>query len=345
MRFLKVPFVLFLALSIHTNYPSLLAQEKQSDEPIKVKTTLVSVPVIVSDRAGRYISGLKANDFKLYQDRIEQPISVFDAAEEPLNVALIIDTSKSTRDVLDDIRSAGSKFLKELRPQDHAMVLSVDADVHVLSQLTSDRKVLEKAVHNARTGDEIGTVLRDGIAEVIEHNFKRVDGRKAIIVLTDGKDAGSEIGEQQLLDEATESGAMIYPVLFDTTFQRRGWIGATDFPRRRRWGGPGGFPPPSRPRNQRRRDRAERRTEEAVNFLEQLAEASAGHYYTSKSGDLKTTFNLIAEELRHQYRLGFYPDNNKMDGNRHTLKVEVATPDLVVRARRSYQAAGASNGS
>jgi Ca-activated chloride channel homolog len=343
MYFQKVPLVLFLALLIHSNHPSLLAQQKQSDEPITVKTTLVSVPVIVSDRGGRYISGLKANDFKLYQDRVEQPISVFDAAEEPLNVALIIDTSKSTRDVLDDIKSAGGKFLKELRPQDRAMVLSVDADVHVLSRLTSDRKVLEKAVHSARTGEEIGTVLRDGVAEVIERHFKRVDGRKAIIVLTDGKDAGSEIDEQQLLDEATESGAMIYPVLFDTTFQRHGWIGATDFPRRRRWGG--GFPPPSRPRNQRRRDRAERKTEEAVSFLERLADASAGRYYTSKSNDLKKTFNLIAEELRHQYRLGFYPDNNKMDGNRHTLKVEVAAPDAVVRARRSYQAAGASNGS
>ena len=122
MHFQKVPLVLFLALLIHSNQASLLAQQKQFDEPITVKTTLVSVPVIVSDRGGRYISGLKANDFKLYQDRVEQPISVFDAAEEPLNVALIIDTSKSTRDVLDDIRSAGSKFLKELRPQDHAML-------------------------------------------------------------------------------------------------------------------------------------------------------------------------------------------------------------------------------
>lgn len=113
--------------------------------------------------------------FKLYQDRAEQPIAYFDAAEEPLNVALLIDTSKSTQPVLDDIKSAGVKFLKELRPQDRAMVVSADYDVHVLSQLTSDRKALEKAVKSAKTGEEVGTVLRDAVVEVIGRRFKRVE--------------------------------------------------------------------------------------------------------------------------------------------------------------------------
>jgi VWFA-related protein len=322
---------------------SVSAQVPQADSPIKVQTTLVSVPVIVSDRQGRYISGLKSSDFKLYQDLIEQPISYFDAAEEPLNVALLIDTSKSTQLVMDEIKSAGAKFLKELRPQDRAMVVSADYDVHVLTELTSDRKSLEKAVKSARTGEEIGTVLRDALAEVIDRSLKRVDGRKAIIVLTDGKDVGSRIGEQALLDAAAESGAMIYTVFFDTAFLRHGWIDATTFPRRRVWRGQQ-IPPP-RPRQQERRQRVEMRNEQAVSFLERLAEVSAGRYYSSDTADLKKTFNLIAEELRHQYRLGFYPDNSKIDGKRHTLKVEVTAPNSIVRARRSYQAAGLNNGS
>lgn len=318
------------------------AQEKQADAPIKVQTTLVSVPVIVSDRQGRYISGLKPRDFKLYQDRAEQPISVFDAAEEPLNVALLIDTSRSTQPVLGDIKSAGVAFLKELRSQDRAMIVSADYDVHVLSQLTADRKSLERAVNNAATGEYLGTVLRDGIAEVMDRSFKRVDGRKAIIVLTDGKDAGSRISEQALLDEAAESGAMIYTVFFETG--RRGWIDRTDRPRRRGWGGRDRFPP-ERPRNERRRQRVEMKNEQAITFLEKLAEVSAGRYYSGDASDLRKTFNLIAEELRHQYRLGFYPDNSKIDGNRHTLRVEVTAPDAIVRARRSYQAATLSSGS
>jgi VWFA-related protein len=342
MQRLRILLLVCLTLGL-ADQISVSAQDPQSDSPIKVQTTLVSVPVIVSDRQGRYISGLKSSDFKLYQDLIEQPISYFDAAEEPLNVALLIDTSKSTQLVMDEIKSAGAKFLKELRPQDRAMVVSADYDVHVLTELTSERKALEKAVKSAKTGEEIGTVLRDAVAEVIDRSFKRVDGRKAIIVLTDGKDVGSRIGEQALLDAAAESGAMIYTVFFDTAFLRHGWIDATTFPRRRVWRGQQ-IPPP-RPRQQERRQRVEMRNEKAVSFLERLAEVSAGRYYSSDTSDLKKTFNLIAEELRHQYRLGFYPDNSKIDGKRHTLKVEVTAPDSIVRARRSYQAAGLNNGS
>src|SRR5262249_18681810 len=117
---------------------SSIAQETPKDTPLKVQTTLVSVPVIVSDRSGRYLSGLKAGDFRLYQDKVEQPVSVFDAVEEPLNVALLIDTSISTIPVLDDIKKAGERFLRELRTQDRAMIVAVDYDVHVLCQLTSD---------------------------------------------------------------------------------------------------------------------------------------------------------------------------------------------------------------
>ncbi|HSB10313.1 MAG TPA: VWA domain-containing protein [Blastocatellia bacterium] len=320
------------------------AQETQSDTPIKVQTTLVSVPVIVSDRQGRYISGLKAEDFKLYQDRAEQPISYFDAAEEPLNVALLIDTSKSTEPVMDDIKSAAVKFLKELRPQDRAMIVSVDYDVHQLSQLTSERKALERSVRSARTGEEVGTVLRDGIAQIVKRSFKQVDGRKAIIVLTDGKDVGSAISEKDLLDEAAESGAMIYTVFFETMFARRGWIDPLTFPKRRVWRRDQD-PLPSRRRQEQRRQRAEARNEGAVSFLVRVAEASAGRYYGSEASDLNKTFRLIAEELRHQYRLGFYPDTNKADGKRHMLRVEVGAFDTVVRARRSYQAPSLGSGS
>jgi VWFA-related protein len=344
MSFRRTALATFLALPICASLASTLAQERKTDAPIKVQTTLVSVPVIVSDREGRYISGLKAGDFKLYQDRAEQPISVFDAVEEPFNIALLLDTSHSTAQVLGDIKKAAGNFLKELRPQDRAMVMSFDYDIHLLSQLTPDRKALEKAVKSAKVGEEFGTVLRDAVSEVVDRSFKRVDGRKANIVLTDGKDVGSRISEQAVFDQAAESGAMIYTVFFETGFVRRGWIDATSFPRRRVWVGRDRFPPPRPRRNEQRRQRVERRNEQAMSFLEKLADVSAGRYYNGEASDLKKTFGLIAEELRHQYRLGFYPDNSKIDGNRHTLRVEVTAPDAVVRARRSYQAASLANG-
>lgn len=318
--------------------------QNQSEAPIKVQTTLVSVPVIVSDRAGRYISGLKLENFKLFQDRIEQRIAIFDAAEEPLNIALLLDTSRSTSQVLDDIKKDAGNFVKELRPQDRAMVVSFDYGVHLLCALTSDRKAVEKAIKNAQIGERLGTTLRAAVAEVIEHQFKRVDGRKAIILLTDGKDHGSRISEEELLDEATESGAMIYSVFFETGFERQGWNGP--FGRRGRGGWGRRFPPNDRPRGEGpRRERVDMRNQDAMDFLTKLSEVSAGRFYSSKVSDLKNTFKLVAEELRHQYRLGFYPDVGKADGQRHTLRVEVNAPDSVVRARRSYQAASFTNGS
>ena len=331
-------------LAFCATLPSTSVQGQQTDTPIRVQTTLVSVPAIVSDRQGRYISGLKLEDFKLYQDQIEQTIAVFEASEEPLNIALLLDTSRSTEQVLDDIKKDAADFLKELRPQDRAMVISFDYDVHVLSGLTPDRKALERAIKNARIGEQVGTVLRDAVAAVIERHFKRVDGRKAIILLTDGKDVGSGIAEQGLLDEAAESGAMIYTVFFETTFIRRGWIDPLTFPRRRVWVGRDRFPP-QKPRGEERRRRVEMKNQEAVNFLTDLSEVSAGRFYSSQVSDLKKTFKLVTEELRHQYRLGFYPDRSKADGQRHVLRVQVNNPDAVVRARRSYQAASLTNGS
>ena len=339
----RLPAII-LSLTGLVSPSSSVAQEKQSDAPIKVQTTLVSVPVIVSDRQGRYISGLKLENFKLYQDRIEQKIAIFDAAEEPLNIALLLDTSHSTSQVLEDIRKDAASFLKELRPQDRALVVSFDYDVHTLCSLTSDRKALERAIKDAKVGARAGTTLRDAVAEVNERQFKRIDGRKAIILLTDGKDFGSRISEEELFDEAAESGAMIYSVFFETGFPRQSWNGQLPFPGRGGWGRR--FPPIDRPRrDDRRRERVEMRNEQAMAFLTKLSEVSAGRFYGSKVSDLKKTFKLIAEELRHQYRLGFYPDVGKADGQRHTLRVEVSATDAVVRARRSYQAPNFTNGS
>ena len=122
------------------------------------------------------------------------------------------------------------------------------------------------------------------------------------------------------------------------------WIDPLTFPRRRVWVGRDRFPPARPQRENQRRRRVESRNADAVSFLESLSEVSAGRYYNSDASDFTKTFNLIAEELRHQYRLGFYPDAAKTDGQRHGLRVQVSIPDAVVRARRSYQAAPRTNG-
>src|SRR5262249_2641591 len=158
-------------------------------ETLKIDTTLVSVPLIVSDQQGRYVAGLQATDFTLYENRLKQQIDFFAAVEEPLNVALFLDTRFSARLVLDDIKDSAHDFIKQLRPQDRALIVSFDSQVKTLSPLTNDRKALDRAIKGASIGDQLGTLMRAAIDQVLQQQFKSLNGRKAIILLTDGKDA------------------------------------------------------------------------------------------------------------------------------------------------------------
>jgi Ca-activated chloride channel homolog len=336
--------VLFLVLVSGVLVPEVKAQEDKAQPPtevIKVYSNLVSVPVIVSDRNGRYIAGLKEEDFKLYDNSAQQKLAYFDSAEAPLNVALLLDTSRSTEGVIDEIRKAAKDFIKDLRPQDRAMIVSFDYGVHKLSSLTSDRKVLERAIKEAQVPEYFGTLLNDALYDVIDRDLRPVNGRKAIVLLTDGRDAGSRVSADEVLSYATESDAMIYSIYYepspgrgrDRPFRRgRGIFGGAIPDRRER------FPRQRGPRAQQRRDRQELKGEFAIEFLNRLSEVSAGRFYESETTDLKKTFVLIAEELRNQYRLGFYPDELARDGSLHQLRVKVDKPDIAVRARTQYRA-------
>lgn len=222
------------------------------------------------------------------------------------------------------------------------MIVSFNYRIEKLSVLTKDRKVLEKAINNAEVGELIGTLLNDAILESVERDLKPINGRKAIILLTDGEDAGSLVTQYRLLNYASESDAMIYSIYYSPSASR--FRRDRPFPRLRdifsRLGGGGGMggrvPPGGRgqgPGQGRLGDRAE----SAREFLAKLSEVSAGRFYESKTTDLKKTFVLIAEELRNQYRLGFVPDNLARDGALHALRVKVAKPDIAVRARTQYR--------
>ncbi|MBL8149186.1 MAG: VWA domain-containing protein [Blastocatellia bacterium] len=330
---MKTFFLLFLALIIFLTTANINKASVQEEGTIKVDATLVLVPVIVSDRNGRYISGLQAADFALYEDRVRQQIAFFDSAEEPLNVAILIDTSKSTRFVLDEIKDAAKGFLKELRSKDRAMVVSFDYQVNILSELTSDQKLLKSRIDSAEIGASIGTVLRDAVSRVLNEYFKQIKGRKAIILLTDGKDHKSHIRTQQLFYNAEESDTMIYSVYYHTTPAK--FIDDSRIPIRRRRSRLGDIW--SRGDQQRRREQVEQKNQEAVDFLEDLSASTAGRLFESEASDLKKVFHQIAEELRYQYQLGFYPDGDRKGGELYSLKVELSNRQYIVRARKNYR--------
>ncbi|NJM53151.1 MAG: VWA domain-containing protein, partial [Blastocatellia bacterium] len=183
----KILFFVGLLLLLTVN----LFAQNNNEEVIKVETALVNIPVIVSDRNGRYISDLKTENFSVFEDGKQQKIEYFANQESPINVAILLDTSLSTKKVLGKIKKAAGEFLRQLQPSDRALIVSFDNNVEILSELTSDQRKLNNAVRNAEIGDRVGTVMHDAVFEIIDKKFADVKGRKAIILLTDGKDFGS----------------------------------------------------------------------------------------------------------------------------------------------------------
>ncbi len=295
-------FILF-ALIIFTHFTK--AQDETviiDDTPIEVETLLFTIPVTVTDKTGRSITGLKQENFSIYQDGEEQDIEFFLNSEAPMNVAILLDTSYSTRKVLDNIQDAAKDFIKILRPEDKAMIVGFDNRTVFLSQLTADRKILSNAVNRTDISRVNGSDMHSAVMEVINRYFRTLQGRKAIIVLTDGMvvtDRG--ITAQKVLDSLQESDIFFYPIIFKTDFYS------------------------SRPRNKK---------PIMIEFLQILAEETTGKFYEKEATKLKEAFRSIAEELKKQYLLGFYPENTERgDSSRHII-IKVDQKGMIVRAKK-----------
>jgi len=314
-RIINLTARISIVLSILLIAPSQNAQ----DDVLKLGATLVNVPVVVSDRQGRYISGLKKDDFTVYQDGVKQKISVFATDEEPLNISLLIDTSRSTHDVLGNIKKSAIEFIKHLRPQDKATVVSCDHEIKILCPLTGDRKTIENGIKSAHEPKRFGTVLRDAIEMVVHQSFAGVKGRKAIVMLTDGKDAKSHLAADKLLDLIEESDTMVYSIYYETFPDSK--VVAKLMPRIA----------------EKIKNNAAQKNIDAVEFLQEVSDDTAGRVYKSATSDLKKSFDLILDELRQQYFIGYYLDETVTGKDVHRITVVASPPDAAVRARRFYK--------
>jgi VWFA-related protein len=309
-----------LPLLLCAGGPVLFGQ--QTPERIRVQTTLVHVPVLVNDGKGGAVQGLKAEDFSIFDDGVRQQLAFFAADVEPIRIALLLDTSKSTQTVLEKIQKAAVGLVSQVRAQDQAMVVGFDSDIHILCRFRSDIGELSAAIRSAEAGAEDGTRLSDAVATVAQKYLRPIQGRKAIILLTDGQDNGSSATVAEMIRAVEDSGAVVYPVYYSIDPRE---VAREVF----------GLPLPRRAS----RDGAwQDREREATAMLKRLAAESAGSFYRSDLVDLKKTFTRVLEEVRQQYLLAFYPDPTRLDGTLHLLRIELSRPGLSVRARRSYQA-------
>ena len=321
-------------------------EEVGEGDVVRVDTTLVTVPVSVLDRQGRFVPNLRREDFSVFENGVEQPIAYFEPAEKPFTVALLLDTSASTHFHLSEIKEAAIAFAKQLRPQDRVLIVSFNDEVLLLTEATNDVNLIETVIEeNANTGNS--TRLYDAVDLTVKERLNKIKGRKAIVLFTDGVDTSSNPATyQSTLREVEELDALIYPIQYDTTdylramqgagsgsvtvvTTRRGPFGTTTT--QQTYNAPlnGGVPIPGSSKADY--DRADQ-------YLHALADKTGGRLYqVNDTAQLAQAFTRIAEELRRQYTLGYYPKTENVDGNeRHQIKVRVRQPNLAVKARDSY---------
>lgn len=321
-------FVLFISSHTFAQQPQPTPPEQPAvadDEVIRVDTTLITVPVSVMDRQGRFIPDLQQSDFQLYEEGVEQQIAFFETADKPFTVALVLDMSESTKFKLKEIQDAANGFLAQLRPADRVMIVAFDKGVYVLAEATSDRSVLTQAIGRARTGG--GTSLYQAIDVVMGERLNRIPGRKAIVLFTDGVDTAST-GSTYLstLRTAEELDALAYVIQYETyddVVGSQSGHGASDQDAR-------GILVTAKGE---RLDVAYKR---ANLYLNLLADKTGGRFfYAASPKSLSESFAGIAKELREQYSLGFYPQT-RAPGKSRKLKVRVNRLNVAVRARKSY---------
>ncbi len=321
-------------------------EEVGDGDVVRVDTTFISVPVSVMDRQGKYIPNLRREDFHIFENGVEQEITHFDPTEKPFTVALVLDTSGSTGFRLSEMKEAAISFANQLRPQDRVLVVTFNDEVLLLTEATSDRDLISAVInYNAETGSS--TRLYDAIDLVIRERLSKITGRKAIVLFTDGVDTASHLATyESTMAEVTELDALIYPIQYDTYEDVRAQNSSSITIVSNSSGGPypgtnsssrviynipsnGGAPPPGATRVD---------YERADVYLHNLAEKTGARLYRANDRQqLTQAFSQIAEELRRQYSLGYYPKTSALSaGERRQIKVRVRRPDLVVRARDSY---------
>ena len=321
-------------------------EELGEGDVLRVDTTLVTVPVSVLDRQGRFIPNLKREDFTLLENGAEQSIAFFETAEKPFTVALLLDTSASTQFKLSEIKAAALEFAKQLRPQDRVLVVTFNSEILLLTEPTNDLVLMEDTIEEfVHTGT--ATRLYDAVDMTIVERLNRIKGRKAIVLFTDGVDTASQQASyQSTLERVEELDALIYPVQYDTsdymramqgsgqgtvtvTTTRRGWFGSTTTTQTQSAPANSGAPIPGTTKEDYDRANA---------YLHALADKTGGRLYQANdTRQLADAFTRIAEELRRQYTLGYYPKTASVsEGERRAIRVRVRQPNLAVKARNSY---------
>lgn len=276
------------------------AQEQTDDEVVRVNANLIVLNVSVTDEKGKHLSGLDVRDFKIFEDDKLQQITTFSAEDTSFAAVILMDTSGSMEHRISLARSAAIRFLDGLRGEDFVAVYNFDSKITMVQDFSTSRDLLPKAFNLSAKGM---TTLYDAVVRASNELSKRPEKRRAIIVLSDGKDTVSSSTMEKALKSALAVDATIYAVDMSAD---------------------GG---------------AATSNSQNVAILKSLADKSGGRFVSTPGGPaMREAFLSILDELRQQYTIGYQPTNTQNDGRWRTIKVQLEKPKTNVRTRKGYHA-------
>jgi len=377
----------FSALALSSLGAGVVAQQPASDQPvttIKMQAREVLLPVTVRDKKGALVTSLKASDFTLAEDGRPQVIKSFSRESNlPYRIGLLVDTSRSVSGAMENERSAAGKFVDQMLPadpkgaRDQGFLIHFDREVELLQDFTSSRDKLHRELdgmgpsrgsQNSSQGPETndsgnegrqqrqgrgggGTQLYDAIFLASDELMKPKDGRKALVVFSDGADRGSRETLNDAVDAADRANVAIYTIYFKGQQEsqgfggfpgggRHGGMGGGGYP-----GGGGGYPGggggyPGGGGGGRRGGQSDTGVD-GKKIMEKIATRTGGRFFElKKKENLEEVYNSIAEELRGQYLLTYTPDQVDNDGGFHKVALKANNADLQVVTREGYFAPG-----
>lgn len=285
----------------------------EDDEEINIETNLVTLPVSVLDEKGRFISNLRQQDFEIFENGVQQSVDYFASVESPFTVILLLDVSPSTRYKIDEIQDAAISFVDQLRKDDKLIVASFSEEFKILSTQNTNMPAVKSAIRQTKFGK--GTSIYEAMDYAMSNLLKGITGRKAIVVLSDGVDTSSlRTNYARTVKQAEKIDSLIYAVRYNT-FEDNQVVDARQYSL-------GASP------KEYRRGRS---------YLTELTTVSGGRLYEAETTqNIQQAFKNIADELRQQYALGYYPEVDGKDGERRNIKIRVKLGNMIVKSKESY---------
>ena len=296
---------LLLAFNVAQEAPK---KTKDSDYTLNVNVNLVTLHVSVFDDKDRLIKDLKKEDFSVFEDKVQQEITIFKQEDVPVSLGLVIDNSGSMRTKRERVNKAATTFVRTCKPQDEIFLINFNDQVYIDQEFTRNKDDLAETLDTIDTRG--GTALHDALYLSLEHIREGKEDKKALLLISDGEDRDSRYKFNSVLEFARESQASIYVIgLFDKEGER---------------------------------SRAQKK---AASNLKELAEETGGKYFFPESADeVEALCTQVAHDIRNQYTIGYKPTNAKRDGAWRAVNVKLNAPPtkgakkLVARAKRGYYA-------